>query len=162
MFHLSHFSESLIPFFGCFLKCSLPWAFSSFLVWVLDADIPKALASFITVCSFAEVIFTPRQRVKNVLQKCTLGALIPPCVTASSFPWNNISLRYILRFYPKNVLSFHSTWRIFPSFSFLSYPGIFRQVQCGIYFRSLYGWWVVAGISEAALLIGSIFPQNHV
>lgn len=57
--------------------------------------------------ALAEVIFTPRRRVKNVIQKCTLGALLPPCVTASSFLWNSISLRHILGFFPpKNVLSF--------------------------------------------------------
>lgn len=58
--------------------------------------------------ALAEVIFTPRQRVKNVLQKCTLGALLPPCVTASSFPWDNVSLRYILVLSQEcSLFSFH-------------------------------------------------------
>lgn len=74
--------------------------------------------------ALAEVIFTPRRRVKNVIQKCTLGALLPPCVTASSFLWNSISLRHILGFFPLKMFSLFFSLRrsslTFPSWATLA------------------------------------------
>lgn len=73
--------------------------------------------------ALAEVIFTPRQHVKNVIQKCTLGALLPPCVTAGSFPWNNLS-QACSAFIPRMFSLFIPPERsspVFPSWATLAY-----------------------------------------
>lgn len=102
-------SESIFwasdTFFGCFLKCLLPWAFSSSLVWMLDADIPKALASFITTWSSCRGHFHALSACEGCDPEVHLTSTSPIlCYFLEiTYPWG------VFWFFLKSLLSFHSS-----------------------------------------------------